>query len=498
MAWVQGQQLTMSLARRSVTSVAWNSVSNLIRVGVLMVRSILLARMLPVETFGVYAFANSIIALTVIVPNFGMASAFLHRAPETEDLEQTASNHFTLKLLFTLIWAVLMVAGAFVFATGQTRTALLLLTATTLGIQLAQTPRLILSRQLVYRRLAVMASLNALLTTLVAVGLAWKGQTLWALLATDVVTLCLTFVALYVWRPVWRPRLTWSRKVVRYFLRFGSRVFVADALLRALDRVDDLWTGLSLGDTALGYYSKAYTFASYPRVILAVPINSVAAATYAELKRDRKRLSQAFFRTNALLVRSGFFLGGILALVAPEFIRLVLGPKWLPMLDAFRLMLVYTLLDPIKITVASAITVSGAPEKVIQARFIQLLILIAGLVALGPRFGIVGVAVAVDLMLVVGILLLLREARRFVDFSISRLFTIPTLALTVGLLAGRLALNLPCVLQSDWVSAAVEVAGFSVSYAGILFLLERENVKMLLGMLRRLWQIEKDEDQAPG
>jgi O-antigen/teichoic acid export membrane protein len=458
-----------------------------------MVRSILLARFLPVETFGVYAFANSMIALTVVVPNFGMAGAFLHRAPETADLEQTAAIHFTLKLLFTLVWAVLMVVGVLVFATDQTRTALLLLTATTTGMQLAQTPQLILNRQVVHRRLAIIGSLNALLTTLVALGLAWQGQTLWALLATDVVALFLTILALYIWRPVWRPRLSWSTKVVRYFLRFGSRIFLADSLLRALDRVDDLWTGLFLGETALGYYSKAYTFATYPRVILAAPISSVATGTYAELKRDRRRLSQAFFRTNALLVRSGFLLGGILALVAPEFIRVFLGAKWLPMLDAFRLMLVYTLLDPIKGTVASVITTSGAPEKVVRARFIQLVVLIVGLVALGPRLGITGVAVAVDVMLVGGILLLLREARKFVDFSLFRLFAVPALALSVGLLAAWLALNLPGVLKSDWTSAAAKVAVFSVLYVGILLALERENVKMLLSILRRLRRIEGTE-----
>jgi hypothetical protein len=163
------------------------------------------------------------------------------------------------------------------------------------------------------------------------------------------------------------------------------------------------------------------------------------------------------------------------------------------MLDAFRLMLVYTLLDPIKITVASVITVSGAPDRVVRARFVQLLILIAGLASLGPRFGIVGVAVAVDAMLVVGILLLLREARRFVDFSSLRLFAVPTLALSVGLLVTQLALGATGVLQSDWIGAVVKVAIFSVLYGGILLSMERETVKMLLDMLKRMRRIEESE-----
>jgi O-antigen/teichoic acid export membrane protein len=483
----------MSLAERSVTAVGWNAFSNSARVVILFGRSVILARWLPVDTFGVYAGANAIVALTAIVALFGMGPAFLHRCAQTEDEEHTAAVHFTLQLVFTLAWTGLMVLGTLLFTTAETRLALLLLTVTTAGSQVTQTPRLILIRRVVHRRLALLQLLNALLTTAVAVALAWQGSTLWALLATDVVATALALGMLYLWRPVWRPRLAWDRQVGRYLLSFGSQSFLATVLQQALDNVDDLWTRFFLGANAMGLYSRAYTFATYPRTILAMPVNAVAGGTYSELKGQRRRLSQAFFRANALLVRTGFYLAGVLALVAPEFIRLLLGEKWLPMLDAFRLMLVYTLLDPIKITVASVITASGAPEKVVRARFIQLLILIVGLVTLGPRFGIVGVAVAVDLMLVVGILLLLRGAQRFVDFSWSRLFAVPALALSVGLLAAWLAMNLPGVPLSNWRSAAVKVAVFSVLFLGILFALEKQHIKMLLDTLRRMHQFQDAE-----
>lgn len=476
----------MSLAKRSMTAVGWNALSNSARVVILFGRSVLLARMLPVETFGVYAGANAVVNLTAVVALFGMASAFLHRCAETEDEDKTAAVHLTLQLVLSLVWAGLMVLGSLLFTQGETRLTLLLVTATTAIIQFTQTPRLILVRRVVHRRLALLDLVTAILTTAVAVGLAWQGVTLWALLATDIVASIIGLAMLYLWRPVWRPRLAWDRQIARYLLGFGSRSLAAIVLNRALDRVDDLWTRAYLGTTAMGLYSRAYTFATYPRIILASPLNAVAAGTYAELKGQRRRLSQAFYRVNALLIRTGFLLAGVLALAAPEFIRLVLGEKWLPMLDAFRLMLVYTLLDPVKLTVAMVITASGAPEKVVRARAIQLTILILGLVTLGPRLGIVGVAIAVDLMLVAGILLLLREAKGFVDFSLVRLFAVPTLALSVGLLAAQLALNLPGVLQSDWTSAGVKIAVFCVLYTGILALLERENVKLLLEMLRRL------------
>jgi len=476
----------MSLAKRSVTSAAWNIGVNTVRVIVLIIRSILLARLLPVEIFGVYAFASSVVEITAVLPQFGMRDAFLHRTPETENEEPTAAAHFTLKLVLTTVWAAGLVAFSLLFTSGETQTALLLLTASNFGVHLAQTPILILTRRVVHRRLALMRLVDAVLSTFLALALAWRGDTLWALLISDLATLVVTVLALYVWRPVWKPRLTWSPWIMRYLLRFGGRSFLADALLKALDNVDDLWTGVVLGETALGFYSRAYRFATYPRFVLAMPINLVAGGTYAELKGDRLRLSQAFFRTNAFLVRTGFFVGGLLALVAPEFIRLALGEKWLPMLDAFRLMLVYTLLDPIKLTVANVITTSGAPQKVVGARTAQLLVLLAGLVTLGPWLGISGVALAVDAMLVVGMVILFWQAKSYVDFSLTGLFGVPTIALVLALGSTLALLAIVDMNSSDWITGAIKLAGYTLTFSATTLLLEREQISMLARIANHL------------
>jgi O-antigen/teichoic acid export membrane protein len=478
---------SQSIAQRSIMSVSWNVVASPANVVIGFVRSVLLARLLPVEVFGVYGWAGSVVALSAVAANFGLGGAFVHRAPETEDEEQGAAVHFTLQLIFSLVWAILLTAGTLIFASGQTRTALLVLTATSVGTHLVQTPRLILARRVVHRRLALVQVINILLSTLAAVGLAWRGVTLWALLSTDLSIFVINILFFYVWRPVWRPRLTWAPRAMRYFLRFGSRNFMAIALLRGLDRVDDLWTGAYLGKTSMGFYSRAYTFATYPSRLVAAPINMVTQGTYAELKGDRLRLSRAFFRANAFLVRSGFLLAGLLALTAPEFIRLVLSAKWLPMLDAFRLMLVFTLLDPIKLTVGDLFVAVGKPEKVVQARLVQLMVLLAGLFSLGPWLGIAGVALAVDLMVVVGIAILLYQARVYVDFSFTRLFIAPGVALVIGMVLARGAMVLPGILGSDWRTGFVKAVVFSAVYGTVVLVLERQQLFEAFHLFSHHW-----------
>lgn len=494
----------MSLAERSVTSITWNASANLIKIGVLLARSIILARLLPVETFGVYALATSIVTFSGILPMFGMGSAYLHRSPETTDEEQAAAVHFTLRIVLTAIWAAALIFLTTLFATGELRLALIILTLAFAGLYLTDTPKIILTRRVEHRRLAILDLMTAVMTTAAAVLMARAGYDLWALLATDLVTVGVAVAGLYLWRPIWRPRLLWLRDTVRYYLRFGGRTMVGSIIAEALDNVDDIWIGANLGREPLGFYSRAYTFATYPRRLLAFPVNMVAGGTYAELKGDRHRLSQAFFRTNALLIRSGFLIGGLLALIAPEFVRLVLGEKWLPMVPIFRLMTIFTLLDPIRVTVSQVFVAAGNPEQILRVRALQLAVLVAGLYLFGRAYGIVGVAILINIVFLLGLLPLLRSARQFVDFSVKRLFGPPTLAALVGGSGALAAVWLACqslTCPNDWLTGLLKGIIYVSFFLGFMLILERNQMaKMMLDLKKVYWKRSEvnDEDSQIG
>ncbi|HEY61393.1 MAG TPA: oligosaccharide flippase family protein [Anaerolineae bacterium] len=473
------------LLERSFNSVSWNALSNSIQVVIGFLRMWLLARWLPVEVFGKYGMVMAIIGISGIFANFGMGGAFLNRTTETESEQNAAETHFTLKLLFTIVWAGLLFWLSFNYFEGEKRLMLNVLTITTGGVHLTQTASLILVRRVVHRRLALKNLISVSLSAFVAIILAWRGVTIWALLSTNIVSMIVNVYMLYLWRPVWRPKLRWSWKEMRYFLTFGWQNMIAVTLLKILNNVDDLWTGFYLGDKALGLYSRAYSFATYPRKIVAAPVNAVASGTYAELKYDRKRLSQAFFRTNALLIRAGFIFAGIFALIAPEFIRIFLGTKWMPMLDTFRLMLVFTMLDPIKITVGNLFIGLGQPKRIVSTRSIQFVVLVSGLYLLGKPLNISGVALAADLMIVIGMGLLFMQARNYVDFSMKKLFFVPVLALILGMGVARISLLLPYILGNDWRTLLIKIGIFLPIYGVVLFVFEKEST---LRIVKPLWK----------
>lgn len=475
--------MSSSIVRRSLTSVSWNIVSQAITIAVGFGRSILLARLLEVDTFGIYAGALAIVGLVAILPTLGIPGAFLHRAPETQDEDRAAAVYLAVQSISTLIWLALMLATILLFATGASRTALLVITATTAVEQMTAVPNFVHIRRVVHRRLALIGTVNVVATAVVTVAMAWWGFELWALLAGEFVTSLVLVTGLYLWRPIWRAHVVWDRSVARYYVGFGLPNMLATLIENTLQKIDDIFVRYRLGVTEMGFYSRAFTFATYPRSILAAPVTMVAGGAFAELAHDRVQLSKAFFRTLALLVRAGFLLSGWLVLIAPEFVTILLGEKWLPMVPIFRLLSVFALLDPVRDTLGTVFIAVGQPGRLLRFRLIQLGVLLVGLAVLGSLWGTVGVALAVDSMLAVGIALLVWAARPWVDFSPLRLFAAPSLALVVAMVAalGVLAWAAPA---NPWLSGLLKSAVFVGLYAAVLLLAEREQLMQMVRSVR--------------
>lgn len=471
-----------SLTRRSLASAGFRVSANVLAALLALGRAVVLARLLPVEAFGLYALAGALVAWSAGLGTLGMSAAILHRAPETRDEDRAAAVHFTLVAALSCLWAAVMAIIALAATTGSLRLALLTLIGSTWVANLAETPRALLVRRVEHRRLALLQVLATAASIAVAVPAAWRGGGVLALLAVDVVTSSVTVALLYLWRPVWRPRITWPGEELRYFLRFGARSALADLIAMSIVKLDKVWTGLVLGRTALGFYSRAFVFATYTQRTLFAPLNTIVGGSYAELAGDRARLSRAWLSSNAVLVRASCAAAGALGLAAPELIGLVLGARWLPMATAFRILLACTVLEPLRASLMALFVAVGRPGVAARIGFIQLAVLALGVFGAGQRLGIAGVAAALDVAVATGVVLLLLRARAHVTVAPVRLLAAPAAALLLGVAAGYGASLALAGSPPAPVLAATKIAAFAVTYAATLWAVERRWLRELAAM----------------
>ena len=315
--------------------------------------------------------------------------------------------------------------------------------------------------------------------------MAWAGFGFWSLVGEQIVPVLVRTAGLWGIKRPWRFPLRFNKEIARWYFRFGSFVFLSSTFTFLLDQFDDFWTGTALGAGALGFYSRAYEFARYPRRVIESPITRVFFPAYAKLQHDRVRLSKAYYRAGGLIVRMGFLFSLVFVLVVPEFIRVFIGVKWLPMVFTFRLMIFYALLDPLVVTSSHLIIAVGQPKILTRIKAVQLLVFVPAVLVLAHYFGINGVAVAADLMLVTGLVLVLVQVRRFVDFSMWKLLCYPAAGL---LSAGGAAILVSQYLPagSDIVSLLLKGGVAAIVYGGLLLLLERNEYIKNLRAIREI------------
>ncbi|MDX1436934.1 MAG: oligosaccharide flippase family protein, partial [Anaerolineales bacterium] len=345
-----------------------------------------------------------------------------------------------------------------------------------------------ISKDLEFGRLAVVDVAGSITMTVVGPLMAWLGFGIWAIVGENLSGVLMRAGILWLGFRGWRPRLGIDRPVASWFWQYGIRSWWASNFSFILDRFDDFWVGTALGQTPLGFYSRAYEFANYPRRVVSSPILAVFFPTFAHIQDDRMRLSRAFFRAMSLMVRVGCLFSLIFIFTAPEFILLILGERWLPMLRAFQLMIIYTLLDPLENGATNLMMATGFPGDVMRIRGIQVIVFIPAVIALASLRGIEGVALAADVMIAVGAVLLFRLTYKVVDYSSRAMWLWPLIAFAATA-ALTLALNPVWIQLSPWASLFAKIGFTSVLFLGLLWITEREQLltgmRMIQGLLRQ-------------
>jgi O-antigen/teichoic acid export membrane protein len=440
-------------------------------------RSVLMARLLAPEDFGTVAFALTLVNFTMPLRNFGIDQALIHRRPEDEEsLRETLTTHFFLRLALLGLFLLLLVAAIPAlrfFYPHKTMLVPLLLVLTTgeVARALGATPTVFLQKEMRFKELAILQLLTSLSMTIAGPLTAWQGLGIWAIVVERVSGLVVATIAVWTITQPWHMYLRFNTAEVKWYLNYGKFVFADRILGNFYQEFDDFWIGTTLGELALGFYSKAYEFALYPRRIISDPLTRVVFPLFAKLQDNRLQLSKAYFRFCSLVTRTSFLLAGALIISTYEFVSVLLGDRWLPVVTTFQLMIIYVLLDPLLIIGINLAQATGHPNFWTRARLVQVIFFTPAVIVGNLIWQINGVALAADVALLIGLILLFLRNRRLVDISFRRLFAFPTLGFSLGLVITWRASAI-LTFESQIITGLLKIIIFASVYSIILLVTE--------------------------
>jgi O-antigen/teichoic acid export membrane protein len=432
------------------SSVLWNSSSVLVSHLIWLARSIVVARLLTPNDFGIWGMALTVLAAVTALTNVGLeTSVILKKFSSEEEQGRYLDTVWTTGLFRTLLLTLALLLSAYPVAHFYGTNALygVLLTLSFLPlVQGFQNIGLILLRKEVsFRRNSWFEQANNLSSTAIIVILALWLRDVRALVWGQLLGAAAGVLLSYVFHS-YRPRLRFDKKAFSEAFHFGKYMFVIGLMTYLTTTADNIVVGRYLGAAALGAYVVAYNFANFPVNIISGTLNDVSLPAYAELRaRNPEQLEEAFARVFTIGAALLTVISVTVMLLASEIVQLLYGSKWAAAAPVLRVLaLLGFFRGYLQIVSPLIISLKGlAPETL--PKVIETTIFLSILLPLTLKYGVVGAAWAGVIVYFITIVIRFRLASALAPKTIRKclqVFLLTVMSGITGAGAGALVMTM--------------------------------------------------------
>lgn len=445
----------VDLKQRVAAGAAWLVLFKLVERGIGFVSTLILARLLVPDDFGLVAMATTILAALEMLGAFSFDLALIQNQNAERRHYDTV---WTFGVAFGLFKALCMVAlavpAAHFYNEPRVEAVMYALALCTAVIAFKNVGIVGFQKDLELHKefwLGLWRKLAGFATT---VTLAWWLHSYWALIA-GVLAMNLTNLALSYSMHPYRPRLAWS--AAGELFGYSKWLLLNNLLIFLNNRGTDLIVGRVAGARALGIYSVAYEVANLPTTELVFPISRAVFPGYAKLSGDLAKLREAFTQVIGLVALLTVPAGAIIAIAAEPIVLVLLGAKWRDAVPLIRVLAVFGIARALHGPIGSVYLALGKPRYVAALQLVQLVIALGLMAWFVPSLGVIGAAWALLAGAVTAMLLNYALALRELQLATQRVAAIlwrPAL----GAAAAVAAVGVADRVTSPWHAASVPLA----------------------------------------
>ena len=360
--------------------------------------TVVLSRLLIPSDYGLAAVVLTVYEFIALFTRNGIAAKVVQARPD--DLDVVAMTAYRMTWIVCVFLMLFQIAIAWPFAWFYHNTAIAFPIAA-MGIIYLATPLSNMQAAFQQRegrlgRIALAGAVQLIVDNALTVIFAVMGFGLWAIILPKILVAPI-WIVLVRYGHAWRPKAipgTSPLKGWRDIARFSRSVMGVEALSTLQANMDNFLVGYFLGMHALGIYY--FAFNGGLGITLGL-INAAGVAVYPHLRDvgdNHKALWQRFVQTSKTL---GLVVVPVILLqsfLAPIYVPLVFGPKWVEAVPALSLICLSALARPFANVCSQLLKVMGRPEIELRWQLATTAILAVALVV-ACQFNIIIVALVV-------------------------------------------------------------------------------------------------------
>ncbi len=373
-----------------IRSLAWKVTSDWVSQIFSWVSLIIVMRLLTPADFGIVGMAVILLPYLQYISEFGITRAIVTLRELSEDqVAQLNTLAVILGLIFFGIASLLARPFAEFFKTPRLTPVVILTCAALLPLGLRAVSEGLLSKEMRFRELSIFNAMNALAAAAVTLGMAIAGFGYWALVWGNLAGVILRTFLIVRARPhrfaIPRPRSIGEP------LRFGWHVLVSMVALNSYQRLDNVTAGRVLGQSALGAYGMAWSFAYVPLEKVTSLVTTVVPTYFAAVQKELSQVRRYLLTLSEGVALITFPATVGLGLVARELVPVVFGRKWDGVIAPLEVLSIYAAFRSVVALLPKVLTAVGNARYVMWNDLGALIILPVAFY-IGSHWGTAGIA----------------------------------------------------------------------------------------------------------
>lgn len=375
------------LKNKAVKGVVWSATDNVLKYVVNFIITIILARLLSPEDYGLIGLISIFSAICTALIEGGFSSALIRKKDATEDDFNTV---FLVNLLMSvLLYGVLFLCAPLIanFFNRQELVALTRVSTLSLIIgALAMTQYVRLTKRLDFKSQTKITFLASICGGVIGIIMAYAGFGVWAIVGQYLGLHIVKTIALWFVNK-WIPKFKFSVTSFKELFGFGWKLMVSTLIDTGWKEIYQVVIGKCYTPATLGYFTRAKSFGELFSTNLTGVVSRVSYPTLSQIQDDKVRLKSAYKQVIKTTMFVTFILMLGLAAIAKPLILVLIGEKWLPSVPMLQIICFQMMLYPLNAINLNMLQVQGRSDLFLKLEIIKKIILI-GPILLGIFVGI--------------------------------------------------------------------------------------------------------------
>jgi O-antigen/teichoic acid export membrane protein len=382
----------MSIERKAISALKWATAAKVVVQIASWAGTLVVIRLLTPEDYGLMAKVAVVCAIAGAIAELGLEAAIVRSVDIARD---DLRKIYGVSLLIGAGMTIALVAAApllsLLFREPRLTWPIACASLQIIVAAVAIVPSALWTRDLSFRRLSkieMVAGVTSIVATLL---LALLGAGVWALVLGTLFGAIARSAALLTFGERVRP--LFSLRGIGEHLKFGLTLVGNRVSYFIVVQSDVLIGSAFLSTTEIGQYAVALQLATLPMTKVMGTINQIALPVVAGQQGDPTRVRQAVLKAIGLISLIAFPLLWGISAVAPEFVRVLFGPKWLQAVPALTIL---PLVVPIRMVCSVMFTTSlalGNRQLDLRNTIINFVLLPSGFF-IGAHWGLAGLCAA--------------------------------------------------------------------------------------------------------